>query len=170
MLSELQGPSDRVKAILLELTSCGDLTPGHFFLGGSAGLALRDLRHVGDIDVGVTTRHWFQLLVTSGWNLWTPDPMDERRRCDPAYLVRIVNGVEVHAFNSWRRRGKEETEYNDFNLAFSEGTELVNGWPCIKLKILLRMKTDALSHPMLRAKDLSDVALIAHAIELEEVE
>lgn len=143
------------------------LRPDSFFLGGSAGLALRGIRPIGDdIDVGITTAYWFYLYATSlrgqaPWRAFTPDQDDPRRRCDPPYLFTEVNGKQVHLFFAWRNRGKEETEFNDFNLVFREGIEEVRGWPCLKLDLLLRQKVDALRSPPIRAKDLADVRLIS---------
>lgn len=156
-------PSVRLDAILTTLA----LEPGSFFLGGSAGLALRDLRDFGDVDIAVSTRYWFELMYSGDdWNLVTPDDRDPRRRCDPPYLVRVVNGVECHAFSSWRRR-PDETEYNDFNLVFSEGIEHIQGWPCIRLNILLRQKIDAVNWGgMPRVKDIKDIELIARHLGL----
>lgn len=150
-------PSEKVDLIMRQL----QLTPGQFFLGGSAALALRNIRHVGDIDLGVTTRYWFEMLYSGNWRLWTTEPDDMRRRCDPPYLIRDVGGVEVHAFYAWRRRGADETEFNDFNRVFFEGTEEVNGWPCIKLPILTRQKIDAVQWWPPREKDLRDISDIA---------
>lgn len=154
-------PSERVACIVRSL----DLAPGHFFLGGSACLALRDLRHVGDLDVGVTTRYWHLLQRERRWHVWTPDDLDDGRRCDPPYLETRVGGTEVNVFHSWRRRHSDETAYNDYNLVFREGIELVNGWPCLKLPVLLQQKADAVSNDILtglspRPKDLADIALI----------
>lgn len=157
-------PSERVDAIMREL----DLAIGHYFLGGSSGLALRDIRHVGDIDVGVPTRYWFLLYETREWGLWTPDTLDDGSRCDPPYLIREVNGTEVHVFHAWRWRGKEETDFNDFNLVFREGIEIVKGWPCIKLPWLLRQKVDAVVNcyegGYIRQKDVTDISLIVEAL------
>ncbi len=155
-------PSARIENILRILA----LEPGQFFLGGSAGLALRDLRDFGDIDIAVTTAYWIELLQSGEWGIIAPDERDERRRCDPPYLVRVINGVECHAFSSWRRR-PDETEYNDFNLVFAEGIEHVQGWPCIKLNILLRQKIDAVNwggEP--RPKDIKDIELIARHLRV----
>lgn len=155
-------PSARLESILKILA----LEPGQFFLGGSSGLALRDLRDFGDIDIGVTTAYWVELWHGGDWGVITPDPNDERRRCDPPYLARVINGVECHVFNGWRRR-PDETEFNDYNLVFSEGIEHVQGWPCLKLNILLRQKIDAVNwggEP--RAKDIKDIEIISRHLRI----
>jgi hypothetical protein len=159
------GPSERVGRLLREL----DFEWGQFFLGGSAGLALRDIRDIGDLDVGVTTRYWTDLWLRGNWRIWTTDP-DGPRRCDPPYLVREVQGIQVHVFNQWRLWSHDETEYNDFNRVFEDGIELVNGWPCIKLEILLRQKIDAVVNCMrdgeaCRPKDLNDIRKIVTHVE-----
>lgn len=165
-------PAQRVEAALSELVECGDLELPYFFLGGSSGLALRDMRHVGDIDVGTTTHHWHalndrRLAGDRRWDLYTTHPDDARRRCDPPYLIREVRGIPVHVFHGWRWRGKDESRFNDFNHAFAEGIEMVRGWPCVRLEILLNMKADAVQIEPIRAKDLSDIALIAGLLHRE---
>lgn len=150
-----------VDDILRELA----LKPGQFFLGGSAPLALRNVRPLGDLDVGVTTAYWFKLLRSGDWGIWTTDTDDPLCRCDPPYLFRDVTVgdrvVEVNVFFAWRRRVRDGREYGatDYNELFRDGLEDVNGWPCVKLPILLRLKSE---HQ--RVKDLPDVAEIARII------
>lgn len=144
-LDTATSPSTYVVRLVKEL----DFNVSSFFLGGSAGLALRDLRPIGDLDVGVTTAYWFELLKDDRWSVFTPDA-SEWWRCDPPYLHRTVGDTEVHVFHSWRRRGAEESPYNDFI-------------PCIKLAILLRQKVDAVLNGVdgsYRPKDVRDVQLI----------
>lgn len=169
MTDDLRSPAQRVVAILDEL----DFPADQFFLGGSAGLALRDIRHIGDLDVGVPTALWLELqadLDADGdptWTVWNTGSHDSNR-CDPPYLVREVQGTEVHVFYAWRWRGKEETEFNDFNLVFRDGIELVQGWPCIRLQWLLRQKVDAVVNcyegGYIRQKDITDIGLILEAM------
>lgn len=156
-------PAGRVDKVMRAL----GLAPGRFFLGGSAVLALRDIRHVGDLDVGVTTEYWFELLQEREYQVWTPDACDDVTRCDPPYLVTKWFGVEVNIFYGWRWRGAEETRYNDFNEVFRDGIETVGDWPCIKLPILLRQKVDSVQWPDPRAKDLADIQAIAHHMYVE---
>lgn len=157
-----ESPQQRVLRVVREL----DLTSGEFFLGGSAALALRGYRHIGDLDVGVNTEYWFHLLKTRDYEVFTPDADDARRRCDPPYLIANVGGVEVHFFHSWRRRDLDETRYNDFNLVFDHGIELVREMPCLRLELLLRQKVDAVTNDTLdgrepRRKDLVDITTIS---------
>lgn len=157
-------PSERVIHLMRVL----DLNPAQFFLGGSACLALRDLREISDLDVGVTTNYWFNLHATGKWGVYTPPSHDDWQCCDPPYLFRVINGTEINVFHAWRRRGPEETPFNDYNLVFREGTELVQGYPCIKLPILLRQKVDAVVNGMyggLRDKDVRDIGLITSYLE-----
>lgn len=163
-------PKQRLSALV---RAC-DFTPGQFFLGGSSALAVRDIRDVADLDVGVTTRYWVSLLQTGNWNVWTTDP-DGPRRCDPPYLVQEFMGVQVHVFSQWRIWSHDETEYNDFNRMFEDGIEMHDGWlPVIRLEILLRQKVDAIVNCMRdgdppRPKDLTDVRAIATHIEVDEI-
>ena len=144
-----------------EILSMLDLKPEQFFVGGSTGLALRGIRDFGDIDVGVTTRYWIELLRRGDWSVWTTNPDDERRRCDPPYLMKHIGATEINVFHSWRWRGHGETDYNDFNLVFRDGIEEIYGWPCIKLPILLRQKIDAIRYEPARPKDIADIKLIS---------
>lgn len=157
-------PSERVAVLAREL----DLAPGHFWFGGSAALALRDIRHVNDLDVGVPTAYWFQLFMTRNYQLYTP-PLDEWNRNDPPYLITTLSdGTEAHFFHAWRWRAHDETTYNDFNTMWREGIEIVKGWPCAKLRALLHMKVDAVQWEAgVRQKDLDDIRLIAEAIRRE---
>lgn len=168
----MKSPREELEAVLLHLK----LEPGQWFLGGSAGLALRDIRRVGDVDIGVSTRYWCHLADEGGWDMVSPHPNDERRKCDPPYLAtefeRASGGtVEVNVFHSWRRRAADETIYNDYNEVFKDGIEDVHGWPCLRLPILLRQKIDAITGDLLfigcqpREKDITDVGLILDAIK-----
>lgn len=136
-----------------------ELKSGQFFIGGSTGLALRGIRDFGDIDIGVTTRYWIELLRRGDWSVWSTDP-DGPIRCDPPYLMKHIGSTEINVFHSWRRREASETEYNDFNLVFHDGIEEVYDWPCIKLSILLRQKIDAVMKEPARPKDVADLKLI----------
>lgn len=154
-------PCEQLTALVREL----DFQTGQFFLGGSSALAARDIRPIGDLDVGVTTRYWFELHASGMWGVWTTDP-EGPRPCDPPYLTREVAGVEVHVFCQWRKWNADETEFNDFNLVFREGVQVVSDLPVIKLPILLRQKIDAVTncmrdHEAPRPKDISDIRAIA---------
>lgn len=157
-------PSERVVRLVHEL----QLDPNQFFLGGSAALALRDLRHISDLDVGVTTHYWWKLYHGGGWEVYTPDPNNDWEACDPPYLTRTVRDTEVHVFHSWRWRGSHESPFNDYNLVFREGLEILLGIPVIKLPILLRQKIDAVVNGMygsLREKDVADTRIISEYLE-----
>jgi hypothetical protein len=161
-------PATRVQGVVRAL----DFPSSQFFLGGSAALALRGIRHVGDLDVGVTSRLWSRLALEPQWSVWTTNP-ESPRRCDPPYLVNTVEGVEVNVFCQWRRWSHDETEFNDFNRVFAIGLDKINGIPVIKLHILLRQKVDAVVNCMrdgepCRWKDLNDIRTISEWIEREE--
>lgn len=151
-----------------------ELQPETFFVGGSGGLALRGIRPIGsDLDIGVTTRMWHDLQAQAvfgrpSWSVYTPDPHDERRRCDPPFLYRDVLGTEVNIFYAWQARDSHEIPANDYNVMFREGIEMVHGWPCVKLGILLAQKGQALNFESIRAKDVRDVQLISEYMLQEQ--
>lgn len=162
-------PYTRLTTLVDELVEQLGLDPTQAFLGGSAALAIRNIRHIGDLDVGVTTRHWMELLESGGWGTWTTNPYGSRR-CDPPYLTRTVRGTEVHVFSQWRVWADDETEYNDFNKVWRDGHDHFDGINVIKLEILLRQKIDAVVNCMrdgeaCRPKDLADIKLITTWIE-----
>lgn len=158
--------SDSAAAQVEDLLTALELPSDQFFVGGSGGLALRGIRRIGDdLDIGVTTALWHDtqartLFGRPSWRVHIPDPTDPVRRCDPPFLYREVLGTQVHIFYAWRRRGPDETKYNDYNLVFKDGIERVRGWPCLHLAILLKQKLDAVNHPVVRPKDVTDIKLI----------
>lgn len=159
-LSPFEHLSKRLKA--LDLNS----DDNQWFLGGSSALALRDIRRVNDIDVGVTTGYWHYLHQSRGYKVWVPHENDAASRCDPAYLTTEVLGTEVHIFNGWRWRSADETKYNSFNEVFRDGMEWVRGWPVIKLNVLLQQKVDAIQwEEAVRPKDLRDIIAIAQHMQ-----
>lgn len=144
------------------------LEDGQWFLGGSGPMGLRELRKVGDLDIGVTTAHWHELWLHRKYDLVTPDGNDPATRCDPPFLRTEVLGTTVDIFYAWRRRGADETRYNDFNEVFRSGLESVRGVPCLKLNILLRQKIDALqADPERWEKDLPDIERLARHMGME---
>lgn len=151
----------RLQRILDEL----DLPGNRWLLGGSSVMILHDIERsklMGDVDIFVATRLWFELhaqtmrVGTSGaakprWSVFTTDPDDELRRCDPPYLWREVCGLEVNVFSAWRLRGP-----GDFNTGeWIASAEMVAGRPCLSLEKLLAWKVE-----MGRAKDLDDIRAI----------
>lgn len=141
---------ERLVAILRDL----DLPPGGFCLSGSAVLVLHGIqrsKEMGDLDIFIPTRTWFQLYESGEWSLWTTDPEDPTRRHDPPYLIREVRGLEVNVFSEWRKRG-----VGDIDVAFwTCNSELVKGWPCVRLEFVLNWK-EAVG----RDKDLDDIKLL----------
>ncbi len=112
-----------------------------------------------DLDVFCATQTWFSLYTSahSGsardveWNLFTTDPDDSKRRCDPPYLYRTIDGLEVNVFHDWRKRG-----IGEINVAFWIHNAVERaGWPCIPLDFLLTWKEE-----VGREKDVKDIELI----------
>ncbi len=159
-------PSEQADALLAEL----DFKVEQFFVGGSGPMALRDIRPLGDLDIGVTTDYWFQLWHDGRWEVCTPPGHSQHERCDPPYLYREVQGVQVHVFFAWRLRSEQLSADSDYNLIFKHGLErlwrdgFTRAWPCVRLGRLLRMKAAEQ-----RDKDYPDIARIAQAIMDEGV-
>lgn len=156
------GHARRLSALLDRL----NFREGHYFIGGSGPMVLRDMRALGDLDIGVTTRYWFELQSRPEWEVWTTEPDDPKRRCDPPYLRGDVGGTEVNIFYAWRRRVDENgVEYGstDYNDLFRNCLEYVEGWPCVKLAVILRLKSE-----VQRDKDFNDIRDLATIIKLEK--
>ena len=153
----------RIHRIMDEL----DLPAGQFVLSGSAPIVLAGIQRgkpMGDLDVFLATRPWVAMLLSAAktaawrggldgasWEVWTTDPTDPMTRCDPPYLHRIVCGLEVNIFSSWRVRG-----IADINAAeMIEEAETVDGLPCIPLELIYGWKLE-----LGRSKDIDDLALL----------
>ena len=107
---------------------------------------------MGDVDIFCATRLWFSLLTATGWSVFTPHPNDRAACCDPPYLYKVMEGLEVNIFFNWRRRG-----VGDIDVPFwMNNPVMVAGYPCTDLNFMLDWKRS-----MGRAKDHDDI------IELE---
>lgn len=156
----------RLLRILREL----DLPEGQWVLNGSGVMVMHGIeRHkpMGDVDVFVATRVWFDLYesaliqraaygVEQDWRVFTTDPDDPKRRCDPPYLYRQIHGIEVNVFSAWRRRGIGDIDVNWMVL----NAELVDGVPCASLQSLLDWKEQ-----VGRDKDSRDIHAIRRHLE-----
>jgi hypothetical protein len=152
---------DRIVRLNRILDNCG-IEPDKFVVGGSAVMALRGMdREVGDLDLFVATRTWFDIYhagllgIFEGhkmpWKMYTTEPDDPHRACDPPFLYRTVDGLEINVFHAWRTRG-----YADINLAeWLHSPEFVRGWRCAPLSALYNWKREAR-----REKDLPDLRMI----------
>lgn len=141
---------DRLLAVIHDL----DLPPGQWFLCGSGVLVmhgLRDHKPMGDIDIFLATRPWFDLYHGGGWELFTTPPEDADRAADPPYLYRTMYGIEVNVFFDWRTR---EVGNLDINW-WLRNAEEVEGVPCTTLEFMLDWKLS-----VMREKDLEDISAI----------
>jgi hypothetical protein len=139
---------------LLTITNQLGVSPESYLLAGSAVMFLHDIQRekpMGDVDIFVPTRTWFEMQKDARWKVWTTNPHDKASRCDPPYLVREVEGLEVNVFFGWRRRGIGDI---DVNLWFANA-EVVRGFRCVPLPMILHWKEE-----MGRAKDLTDILLL----------
>lgn len=158
-MTTILSPQQQAVAVLDKL----ELQPSDYFIGGSGPMALRNMRHLRDLDLGLTTAYWFELLLSNKWGLYTPLPNLEHERCDPPFIYKTVEGVEVHAFFAWRLREHQPARDSDYNVIFREYTEMIAGWRCVTLPLLLRLKSQEQ-----RSKDFADIAAIARQIVFEE--
>ncbi len=154
-------PSEQANAILEEL----DFRAHEFFVGGSGPMALRDMRPLGDLDIGVTTGYWFELWSNSDWDIYTPPKHSVYERCDPPYLHKPIQGIQVNVFFAWRLREHQPAIDSDYNEIFRKHVEqfyrpgFTRSWPCMRLELLLKLKAQEQ-----RGKDFADIAQIAEHI------
>jgi hypothetical protein len=143
------------------------LPKGQWVLSGSGVMCLHGIerdRPMGDVDIFVATRVWFDLLFgglyktisgpprsLDGWSVFTTEPTDPDRRCDPPYLFKEMHGIEVNIFSDWRLR-----EVGNIDAAkLIREAEMVEGWPCATLEFLLDWKDQ-----VGRAKDTRDIEVL----------
>lgn len=144
----------KVEGILEKL----DLDKEQFAVTGSGVMALAGIdREIGDLDIMTTTRYWFELAKDPSWRVWTTDPNDVKRRCDPPYLYKTVDGIEVNIFFDWRIRDRGNI---DFNEVFRNRRIKLRGWPCVDLEFLFDWKAE-----VARPKDLRDLMLIGELLD-----
>lgn len=132
----------------------------HILVSGSAVLFLADLpreRPLGDIDIFLPTRIWFDLYNRGkrNWKLWTTEPADDKRACDPPYLVQDFRGIDFNIFFQWRVRGIGDIDVNQWNY----NSWVCAGYRCVPLELMLDWK-----QAVGRDKDLSDILLLREAL------
>lgn len=138
-----------------------DLPDDQYAIAGSGALVLNGVertRPMGDLDIFIATRTWFGLYHEPDWSVFTTDPNDRKRRCDPPYLFKTIEGLEVNVFSEWRKRG-----HGDINVGqWIYSAVLAGGWPCVRLDFLLDWKES-----VGRDKDLSDISAIKRHLGLQ---
>lgn len=145
----------RLEAVLHDLA----LPEGQWVVSGSGVLVLSGIertRPMGDVDVFVATRTWFETLEDGGWDVWTTAPDDPARRADPPYLRRVMHDFEVNLFFQWRFR---DVGNIDVNQRIAEAVH-VRGWPCMPLSYMLAWKKW-----VGREKDMDDIRLLERCVE-----
>lgn len=143
--------AEQIDRILIDLA----LPRGQWVLAGSGVMVLHGIereKSLSDLDIFCSTHLWFDLMsANKGWCWWATQGMDPARRCDPPYLYKTVEDLEVNLFYGWRARN-----YGNINVNMSiETAEEVKGWPCMKLPRLLSWKQAAN-----REKDQADIKAI----------
>lgn len=139
-------PRDHLIHILNQL----DLPKDKIVLGGSAVLALRNIRKVRDVDIFARRSLWDRLEASGDWVRWDPSPDDPVRHSDPPYLIMVVDGTEVNIFYDWKHKGYLiDVQWHIDN------SDQVAGWPSVNLNHLLQWKEH-----FRRPKDVEDIKLI----------
>lgn len=128
-----------------------------WFVNGSGSMIMHGItaeergKPMGDLDIFVATRRWFELYRSNSWALHTMDPSDPTRRQDPPFLRRQIYDLDVDVFQSWRVR-----HVGDFDVAFYMlNSVVVDGVPCAPLQFLLDWKRE-----VGRAKDQVDIEVL----------
>lgn len=98
-------PDDSPRVHVCRILNQLDLPKEKIVIGGSAVLALRNIRKIRDLDIFVRRSLWNQLEASGEWMRWDPDPNDPIRHTDPPYLIKIMDGIECHLFYDWKHRG-----------------------------------------------------------------
>lgn len=157
----------RLEHILNELIDENVLKPGHWVLAGSGVMILHGLQRskpMGDVDIFMATRDWIDVSLRDwldyvNWDVFTTDPNDFKRRCDPPYLYKETLGIEVNLFSQWRMRGIGDIDVN----GWIHNAENVGGWPCVPLRLLFDWKRS-----VGRAKDIEDIHVLSQYLDGEE--
>lgn len=147
---------------LITILNILDLPKHQFVVVGSGILMMRDLRKAGDLDIFCTTELWFDTLwedESDRWGVYVPNGYNPEERCDPPFLYRTVNGIEVNMFFSWRQREQGNLNVSDAIAA----AETINEFPCQTLKDLMDWKST-----VMRDKDIADLELIEKQLMIEE--
>lgn len=154
---------ENLVSILNELCEDAVLRPGHWALAGSGVMVLHDLERnkpMGDVDIFMATRDWIDVLYrfgsAYGWRVFTTEPDDFKRRCDPPYLYKVIEGLEVNIFSQWRVRGIGDIDVN----FWLHNVEEVEGWPCVPLRCLFDWK-----RAVGRAKDMDDIRVMSEYLK-----
>lgn len=162
---------DRVIKICRELR----LPDDQWVVNGSGSMIMHGItaeergKPMGDLDLFVATRVWFDILKNGyintrvipryrhrDWKVWTTDPTDPRRRSDPPYLDGMMYGLPVNIFHEWRRR-----EVGNFDVAFYiYNATVIDGVRCAPLQFILDWKTE-----VGRAKDVDDIRVLQRVLE-----
>lgn len=128
-----------------------------WFINGSGSMIMHGItaeergKPMGDLDIFVATRRWFELLSKGAWDLRTTDPENAMRGSDPPFLRRSIMGLPVDVFQSWRMR-----HVGDFDVAFYMcNSVLIDGVPCVPLQFILDWKSE-----VGRAKDQVDIEVL----------
>lgn len=144
---------ESLQAILTEVLELGEpcgLQRENMLVNGSASMVLHGMdRQIDDVDLFVPTRVWFKLRDNDfRWNTYLTNPWDSELLCDPPFIYRWVQGVEVNVFFAWRRRGYVDIDVADeFRRAVNKSNFLA-----VPLRQLRRWKVEAG-----RWKDIHDV-------------
>jgi hypothetical protein len=139
-------PKEHLLTVLQQFDAAVNGAPrDQLLLFGSAPLAIRNLRHIGDLDIYTTPEFWADLESQRWWNVVTPRPDD------PSFLERYIEGYRVTVFCDWTERTwSPNLDY------YLKHPEWIEGWPFLDLVTILEWKR----RRAVRDKDVGDIALI----------
>lgn len=144
---------ERVITIMRQLR----LPPSQYVINGSGAMILQGItaemrgKPMGDLDIFCATRLWMDLYDSGEYGVFTTDPEDPKRRCDPPYLITNLYDLEVNIFSAWRVRHVGDLDVNWYVL----NSVVIDGVPTVPLQLILDWKRE-----VGRAKDVRDVALL----------
>lgn len=143
------------KEQLLLLLSRLDFDPERVLLFGSAALAIRNLREIGDLDVFTDQQYYDDLLYSGEYTIESP------REDDPYFLESIVDDIKINIFYDWTQREWHPDLHWHLN-----NPDLIEGWNILPLSIVLQWKLEQGG----RIKDAIDVNLIEKYLGLELIQ
>lgn len=132
----------------------------HHVVAGSGSLVLHGVvrtRPMGDLDIYIKTASWFELLYSGEWGVFIPEPLDKQQCCDPPYLVKIIEDLEINVFHTWRFRS--DGIGNIDTAQWIQDAVIHYGIPCVPIRNIFYWKVQ-----VAREKDNEDLVVLSRII------